>query len=195
MSQYLPYKDIKWDNDTTLEEVIATDDEASKGYIVECDLSFPEEIHEKIKEYPPCPENIAPKLEWMTDFQKQLLSNKKTESNPDKLQKSLHMKLIPHLNEHKNYVIHYRNLKFIKELGASIDKVHNIISFQQKPWLKDYIDLNTNKRKAAKNEFEKDFFKLINNSCYGKTMENVRNRVHVKLTTSEKKAVKWRSDP
>jgi hypothetical protein len=58
---------------------------------------------------------------------------------------------------HKNYVIHYRNLKFVKELGVEIGKVHSVISFEQKPWLKEYIDFNTEKRKGANNEFENDF--------------------------------------
>ena len=67
-------------------------------------------------------------------------------------------KLIPHLFEHKNYVIHYRNLKFIKDLGVEIGEVHKVLSFDQSPWLKTYIDFNTEKRQQAKNEFEKEFF-------------------------------------
>ena len=77
---------------------------------------------------------------------------------------------MPHLMEHKNYCIHYRNLKFVADLGVKIGAVHNIISFKQKQWLKEYIGFNTTKRKEAKNDFEKDFFKLMNNSVFGKTM-------------------------
>ena len=65
-------------------------------------------------------------------------------------------KLVPHFYEHKNYCIHYRNLKYVKSLGVELGKVHNIISFKQKPWLKEYIDFNTEKITEAKNEFEKD---------------------------------------
>ena len=97
--------------------------------IVECDLIFPKEIHEKLKEYPPCPENICPKAEWMSDFQKQLLQT-------NNLKVSKCPKLIPHLYEHKNYCIHYRNFKFVEKLGVKIGLVHNVISFNQKPWLK-----------------------------------------------------------
>jgi len=100
-------------------------------------------------------------------------------------------KLIPHLFEHKKYVIHYRNLKFIHNLGVQIDKIHRVISFKQEPWLKKYIDFNTNKRKEAQNEFEKDFFKLMNNAVFGKTMENVQNRIDLKLTTDDKYAIKY----
>ena len=76
-------------------------------------------------------------------------------------------------------------------MGITIDKVHKIIEYKQKPFLKPYIDFNTEKRKLGRNEFEKDFFKLMNNSVFGKTMENVANRVNIKLTTNHSMAVKY----
>ncbi|MFM7982192.1 MAG: hypothetical protein ACKPKO_23020, partial [Candidatus Fonsibacter sp.] len=69
-------------------------------------------------------------------------------------------KLIPHFYNHYNYVIHYRILKFTVDLGVKVLKVHKVMSFFQKPWLKTYMDFNTEKRKQAKNEFEKDFLSL-----------------------------------
>ena len=99
--------------------------------------------------------------------------------------------MIPHLYEHKKYCLHYRNLKCVKSLGVEIGEVHIVVIFTQEPWMKPYIEFNTNKRKDAKNEFEKDFFKLMNNAVFGKTMENVKNRANIHATTSDTNAVKW----
>ena len=90
-------------------------------------------------------------------------------------------KLLCDGSDKKNYLIHYRMLNFCVWHGMKIEKVHNGISFKQIKWLEKYITLNTNKRNKAKNEFEKDFYKLLNNSFYGKTMENVRNRIRVEF--------------
>ena len=81
----------------------------------------------------------------------------------------------------KNYLIHYRMLKFYIRQGMIVDKIHNIISFRQSRWVEKYIIFNTQKRNKAKNDFEKDFYKLLNNAFYGKTMENVRNRLKIKF--------------
>jgi len=128
-------------------------------------LEYPDELHDFHNDYPLAPENI-------------------------KVNK-VH-KLIPNLNNKKKYVVHYRNLQLYERLGLRITKYHRGIKFKfyETRWLKKYIDKNTELRTKASNGFEKDFFKLMNNSVFGKTMENIRNRVDIRLRTSSDKASK-----
>ena len=90
-------------------------------------------------------------------------------------------KLLLTLRDKTNSVLHYRNLQFYLELGMKLKRVHNVLAFDQKDWMKSYISLNTELRKQATSDFERNFFKLMNNSVFGKTMENLRNRTVVKL--------------
>ncbi len=98
--------------------------------------------------------------------------------------------------EHKrNYIVHYRLLKFYLTQGMILKKIHRVISFKQSKWLKPYIEFNTNQRTLSKTDFEKDYFKLLNNSFFGKTCENIRNRKDVKLVNSKKQALKLHANP
>ena len=97
------------------------------------------------------------------------------------------MKLVPNLFNKKQYVVHIRALRQALNHGLILKKVSRVIQFEQSAWPKPYIEMNTRLRKNATNEFEKDFFKLMNNSVFGKTMENIRNHKDMRLVTNEKK--------
>ena len=110
-------------------------------------------------------------LDEFSDYMKEIKPNTYTQTK----------KLICDWSDKKHYLIQYRMLKFYIRHGMKVEKVHNVISFKQSKWLEKYISFNTQKRNKAKNEFEKDFYKILNISFYGRTMENVRNRTKVEF--------------
>ena len=136
--------------------------------ILEVDLEYPRSLHDLHSDYPLAPEQIE--------------VNKVD-------------KLIPNLWNKKKYVLHYENLKQYLSLGLKLIHIHRGIKFEESQWLKRYIDLNIELRTTATNEFEKDFFKLMNNSVFGTTMENIRNRVDIKLVNDKKQAEKLSAKP
>ena len=113
----------------------------------------------------------------------------------EKIEINGHNKLLCMQYDKKNYVVDIRNMKQALEHGLKPKKAHNAIAFYQEAWLKPYIKMNTELRKNAKNDFEKDSYKLINNSVFGKTMENVRTHRDIKLAINNKKRCKLPSKP
>ena len=93
--------------------------------------------------------------------------------------------LIPNLGNKTKYVVHYRTLQLYLSLGMRLIKIHRVLKFKQSDWMKKYIDFNNEKRKNAAYDFEKDFFKLMINSVYGKTMENLGKRINVRFVNNE----------
>ena len=171
MIQSLPYKNFKWSDNLNLDKI--------QTGIYEVDIEIPKELHEKFKDYPLCPEikNIP---EYNLSEYQTYLNNKLNIKYNEK-----DKKLILDLLSKKNYKIYYKNLEYYMKLGIKITKVHKILTFDEKPFLKDYIDLNTSLRKEAKNDLEKDLFKLMNNAIFGKSMENVLNRSNIKLINND----------
>ena len=104
-------------------------------------------------------------------------------------------KLISNLDNKTNYVVHYRNLQLYLSLGMKLTKIHRVLKFKQSDWIKKSIDFNTKKRMNAANDFEKHIFKLMINSVYGTTMENLRKRINVRLVNNEKDFLKYTSRP
>ena len=137
--------------------------------ILEVDLEYPKRLHDLHNGYPLAPERI------------------RCERNVEKL--------IPNLRDKKKYVLHYKNLKQYLDLGLKLKRIYRGIKFEESEWLKAYIDMNTKLRAKAINDFEKDFFKLMNNSIFGKTMENIRNRRDIKLVNNRDSAKKYVAKP
>ena len=92
-------------------------------------------------------------------------------------------------------MIHYRKLQQCLALGMKFKKIHRILRFKQKDWMKPYIDFNTQKKKRATNDADKNLFKLLNNAVYGKTMENIRKRIKIRIVKNEKDIFKYISKP
>ena len=169
MSKPLPYKNFKWSNNLTL------DHNNLQTGIYEVDIEIPKELHDKFVDYPLCPEIKNISEDMLSEYQKYL--NDKLNIKYNEKDKKLILDLLPK----KNYKVYYKNLEYYLKLGVKVTKVHRILTFDEKPFLKEYIDLNTELRKQSKNDLEKDLFKLMNNAIFGKSMENVLNRSNIKL--------------
>ena len=178
MSKPLPKRDLKWKRVLpTKEEIQKKKETAKNGWILEVDLEYPAELPEEHNSYPLAPEKKIVKKERMSDYQKSLINDLELKP-PDS------EKLLLTLGDKNNYVVHYRNLQFYLKQGMKLKRVHRVLEFEQECWMEPYIRMNTEFRKNAKSDFEKNFYKLMNNSVFGKTMENLRNRVDIKILRS-----------
>eukprot|EP00102_Acyrthosiphon_pisum_P012564 XP_008181781.2 PREDICTED: uncharacterized protein LOC103309046 [Acyrthosiphon pisum] len=170
MSQFLPKDGFSWyEGDLSVKNILKllenSNETSEIGYSLEVDLSYPKSLHDKHNDLPYLPERIIP---------------------PGSKIK----KLVANLKPKKHYVVHYMALKQALKAGLILEKVHRVFKFKQSAWLSKYIELNTNMRKNARNDFEREFFKLMNNAVFGKTMENVRNRLKMKLVSDDKTCAK-----
>ncbi|KAK3796762.1 hypothetical protein RRG08_045769 [Elysia crispata] len=178
MSQPLPTGGFRWVEDCTALAGTIQDQPADgpEGFILEVDLEYPQELHDRHNAYPLAPERMVVQKEWMSEYQHGLLGKGMASAEVEKL--------VPSLRDKNHYVLHYRNLQLFLGLGLQLRKVHRALRFDQSPWMEPYIRMNTELRKQATSAFEKDLYKLANNSVFGKTMENLRKRVDVKLVRS-----------
>ena len=171
MSQKFPTNGFEWVEDLSQfkEDFIKNYDENSdKGYFLEVDVEYPKNLFSLHSDLPFLPER-----------------KKIGKCN----------KLVCDFHDKKNYVVHIKALKQALNHGLILKKVHRVIQFNQKAWLKPYIDMNTKLRKQAKNDFEKDFFKPMNNAVFVKTMENIRKHRDIKLVTTDKRRIQLASEP
>ena len=171
MSQKLPVNNFKWVEDTSKrnEEFIKNYNENNKkGYILEVDVKYHKKLHDSHSDLPFLPKRM-------------------------KIDKC--KKLVCNLQNKKKYIVHIKSLKQALNHGLKFKKIYRIIEFNQKAWLKPYIDMNTELRKLATDDFEKDLFKLMNNAVFGKTVKNIRKHRDIKLVTTDKKRNKLVSEP
>ena len=172
MSEKLPMNGFKWVSDISgmNENFVKSYDKknSDKGYILEVDVDYPSKLHKLHSDMPFLPERMK----------------------IDKTQK-----LVCNLRDKKKYVVHISILKQALNHGLKLKKLHRVIEFNQEAWLKKYIDINIELRKKASKDFEKDFFKLMNNAVFGKTMENVRKHRDIKLVKTDCKINKLVSEP
>jgi len=162
----LPMTDFQWVDNPSEFPILSADEDGEYGYFAEVDIDIPDHLHETLDEYPPLPlKEIPPGSKFP--------------------------KLISTLNNKRNYVIHYRLLKFVVlNLGCELRKIHRLLRFKQSAWLASFININNEKRKIADSEFKKSLFKKFNNSNFGKTIEDVTKRVIVDLVCDKKKSQK-----
>ena len=168
MSQPLPVGGFEWMNEEELGNWEKIVDEDGISCLLEVDLEYPRELHDFQNDFPLAPEKLKlGKVE----------------------------KLTQNLRDKKAMVLHGKNLKLYLSLGMKLKSVGRGLKFEEKTFMKCYIDKNTSLRSKAKNDFEKDFFKLMNNSVFGKTMENLRKRVSIELVKDAEKAAKLVNKP
>ena len=171
MSQKLPVNGFEWVEQLSQfkEDFLKIYDESSnKGYFLEVNVEHPKNLH-----------NLHSDLSFLPERKKIKKCNK----------------LVCDFHDKKNYVVHIKALRQVLNHGLILKKVHRVIKFNQKAWLKSYIDMNTILRNEAGNDFEKDFCKLMNNAVFGKTMENMRKHTDIKLVTTDKKRNQLASEP
>ena len=171
MTEKLPVRGFRWMDDISKIDgdfVKVYNKNDNKGYILDVNVDYPNKLQNLHSDLPFLPERMV-------------INNTK--------------KLVCNLNDKKNDVVHINVLKQALDHGLKLRKVHRVIEFDHEAWLKEYIDVNTELRKKATNDFEKDFFKLMNNAVLGKTIENVRKHRDIKLVKTGKKRSKLASEP
>ena len=161
---------------------------SSIGYILEVHLEYHNELHQLHNAYPLASEKFEISQNKLSNYCFSIENEYGTKIGGVN-------KLVPNLGNKSKYIVHYRNYQLYLSLVMKLTKIHRILKFKQSDWLKKYIDFNTNQRKNAANSFEKHFFKLMNNSVFDKTMENLTKRISVKLVNNAKDYVRCISKP
>lgn len=166
MEYYLPTKRFAWVTiknllDYTEKEILNLSDDSPYGFILSVDLDYPDELHRDHNCLPLAPESKQITTDMFSPHYKLLMRENGLTV------KDTMSKLVTDLTNKRDYIIHYRNLKYYLSLGMKLKRVNRVLTFEQAPWIKPYINFNTVKRMNSTNSFEKDYFKLMNNSVFG----------------------------
>ena len=189
LSMPLPQRDFEWVEEETerhhlIQQLPSIDVRGSIGFVAEVDLVIPDHLHDVVDDLPLAPEKMKISREWLTPHMVQQLDGGRFLST-EKL-------LLTHRAKH-HYVIHFALLQFYLKMGVLITKTHRVVRFVQSPFFEPYITFNSSQRQSATNELTKEFYKLKNNSLYGKTVENVRGRMNMRLCNTAEKLRKYTS--
>ena len=221
MSKPLPTHGFRWLSRDEINrlDIDKLNEWDENGYILEVDLEYPAELHDKHNDYPLAAEHLTISGEMLSSYQKSTFPKEKLRPTE---------KLTPNLLDKTRYTVHYSNLKYYLAQGLKLTRIHRALTFKQSAWLKPYVEFNSQQRALATSDFEKNFFKLMNNAVFGmfiycqdrntplmtiqsfksisnscgypfyfsgKTQENLRNRVNIEVVTNEDKALKRVAKP
>ena len=188
MSEYLTYRKFEWLKNVYELDVMSINEKSDVGYILEVDLKYPDKFHELHNDYPLAPEKITVTNDILSNYCKTIADKYDIRVGDIK-------KLIHNLANKTNYVVHYKNLQLYLSLGMKPTKIYRELQFKQSNWMKKYIDFNTKNECVLLMTLKRTFFKLIINSVYGKTMENLRKRINVRFVNNKKDFLKYTSRP
>ena len=175
----LPMHSFTTESDISIGEILDTADDAPFGYIVNVDLLYPDAMHDDHQDFPLAPSKEIVDKDWLSDYQQELLAEYSLPSN-DK-----NRKLLQTLYDKRNYTVHYITLKVYVRNGMKVDKLNSVLKFKQSKWMAPYVNLNTSWRQNASTKTAKDFFKLMNNSAFGKCCESMRSRLNANIVRNE----------
>lgn len=180
MTEKLPVSNFKWISDVDNFDIMAIDPEGPKGYVLSVDLKYPQHLHDEHNDYPLAAEKLTPTYEMLSDHQRYLKEKRHINATSKKL--------IPNLYDKKEYITHIKNLQYYIQKGLIVEKVHKILEFQQEAWLRPYIEFNIKQRQDATTAVEKNNFKLMINTIYGKTCENSRSYKDLRIVENGMRA-------
>jgi hypothetical protein len=193
MNQYLPVNNFQWieESDFVTIDWKNINTKSNIGYVLEVDLKYPDKLHDLHADMPLAPHKLRIDNEQLSPYQHKTLDYLKQFGH----RRTPTEKLLLTLYDKKNYIIHFENLKLYLNLGLELKKIHKCLKFNQSRFLRPWVKLNTNLRKNAKNNFDKDLFKLMINAVYGRSILDKRKHLNIKLALNEKQASKWLVKP